>query len=159
MFDFWKKSGPPEIRRLSTDHAAECARLHAPAFAHGWDTSEFESLLTSGIVLAEGAFSGKSALAGICLSRCAADEAEILTLVVAASMRHKGIGRLLLMRHMEHLAARGIMQLFLEVESGNQPALKLYRTLGFLQVGERRAYTRMKDGTLANALILRRSLA
>jgi ribosomal-protein-alanine N-acetyltransferase len=160
MFGFFKKSGPPDIRPLNAGQARACAALHAPAFAHPWSASEFESLLAAGNVVADGAFLGRgTSPVGFCLSRWAADEAEILTIAVDGASRRQGIGRALLATHLARLAALGVKELFLEVGSENQPALKLYTAFGFAKVGERPAYYRMKDGSAANALILRRTLS
>jgi ribosomal-protein-alanine N-acetyltransferase len=65
---------------------------------------------------------------------------------------------MLLDRHLHNLERRGIARLFLEVESGNKPALALYRRFGFVQVGERPGYYARPDGSRALALIMRRDL-
>ena len=56
----------------------------------------------------------------------AADEAEILSIAVAASHRGRGLSRDLLLTHLGHLAGRGVRAVFLEVEENNQPARRLY---------------------------------
>ena len=160
MFGFFKKASAPDVRLLRSNEAGACAKIHAPAFAHPWSASEFESLLCDQSCLADGAYlGGRTTLAGFCLSRRAADEAEILSIAVASDARRGGVGKALLATHMARLAGYGTKTLFLEVESGNLPAIGLYKHFGFVQVGRRPAYTRMKDGSLANALIMRRELA
>ncbi len=159
MFGFFKNSGTPNVRRIGASEAVACAKIHAPAFAHPWSASEFESLLCDQSCLADGAYLGARAkLTGFCLSRRAADEAEILSIAVASDARRGGVGKALLATHLARLAGCGTKVLFLEVESGNLPAIGLYQHFGFVEVGQRPAYTRMKDGSLANALIMRRDL-
>ena len=144
-------------RPLSASAAARCAAIHAPAFAHPWSVTEFERLLTSSSVVADGAAAG-STLRGFVLSRRAADEAEILTIAVDVAARGGGLATALLGAHISRLAALGVADLFLEVDEANQPALALYRRFGFLQVGRRPAYYAKADGSTANALILKLKL-
>jgi ribosomal-protein-alanine N-acetyltransferase len=55
------------------------------------------------------------------------------------------------------LAARGVQHVFLEVDEGNDPALKLYARAGFEKVGRRPGYYVRPEGNAA-ALLLRRDL-
>jgi ribosomal-protein-alanine N-acetyltransferase len=147
------------IEALGPAHAAGMARLHGASFAHGWDMPELARMLTDPATLGDGVFSGDdSQPCAFVLSRLAADEAEILTICVDAGQRSRGLGRMLLDRHLHNLERRGIAQLFLEVDSGNRPALALYRRFGFAQVGERPGYYARPDGSRALALIMRRDL-
>jgi ribosomal-protein-alanine N-acetyltransferase len=99
----------------------------------------------------------RGAPAGFMLSRRAADEAEILTVAVAPAERGRGIARALLARHLGRLAALGITRVFLEVDDGNRPALRLYARAGFREVGRREGYYARAEGARA-ALTLRRDL-
>ena len=90
-------------------------------------------------VLAHRAMSGRT-FAGFILSRLVTDEAEILSVAVAAARRGKGLARRLLDLHLRRLAGLGVRRVFLEVEEGNTPALRLYRRAGFRQVGRREGY-------------------
>ena len=157
MFGFFQSASAPEIRVLTSRDAAVCAQLHKPAFAHSWTSEDFESMIAAQHTFGDGAFiSGK--LVGFCLGRQVAGEGEILTIVVRESARAKGIGKALLAANLAKMAADGAGEVFLEVESGNTPALRLYTLFGFVKVGERPAYIRMKDGTQALALIMRRAM-
>ena len=60
-------------------------------------------------------------------------------------------------RHLGRLAAFGVTRVFLEVEEGNQPALRLYARAGFQEVGRRAGYYPRPAGNVA-ALTLRRDL-
>lgn len=84
----------------------------------------------------------------------AADEAELLRVAVAPPFRRLGHGSALVAAGLERLRAAGVRTCFLEVEDGNQPALALYRRLGFIGVGRRRGY--YPGG--ADALLLRLDL-
>jgi len=140
-----------------TRDAEQFARLHASAFRRGWSAEEFERLLIERNVVADRAMSG-SKLAGFVISRLAVDQAEILSVAVAASYRGRGLARKLLDVHLGRLIGYGINSVFLEVDEGNVPARKLYAGLRFAQVGRRESYYVDAGGTGA-ALVLRRDLA
>ena len=96
---------------------------------------------------------------GFIVSRLAADEAETLSVAVAASQRGRGLSRGLLLTHLGHLAGRGVRTVFLEVEENNQPARRLYERAGFAVVGRRERYYRQAGGEELNALVMRRDLS
>jgi [ribosomal protein S18]-alanine N-acetyltransferase len=156
---FWRNqlalTAPRSLRPFD---AAACAGLHATGFAHPWPAQEFEALLMDPACTGDG-IEGKLGLAGFVLSRRALDEAEILTIVVDPRMRRQNCGQRLLAAHLSRLSALGIASLFLEVDEANTAAMALYRRHGFTQQGIRKAYYARPDGTRANALVMRRSLA
>jgi len=59
----------------------------------------------------------------------------VAELGVAKDHRGRGLGRALLGTSMQRLAARDEPRLALYVTVGNDPAIALYRSLGFAQVG------------------------
>ncbi|GAB0118230.1 hypothetical protein Acid7E03_23020 [Acidisoma sp. 7E03] len=91
---------------------------------------------------------------GMILLRLTLDEAEILTLGTAPAARRRGIAAGLLAEALRQAAARGVRQVFLEVEVGNAAARGLYAAAGFTEVGRRRGY--YANG--ADALVLRATL-
>lgn len=151
---FRRTSDDPALARLGTDAAGACAALHASAFAHGWDASEFEALLASAAVEATGAWRGGT-LVGFVLARAAGDEAEILTLAVARAARNRGLGRRLMEATRLALEKARVRRVFLEVGDDNAAALRLYAHLGFQEVGRRENYYRRDDGSRTHALVLR----
>jgi len=144
-------------RVLKIRDAADCAGLHATGFAHPWSVSEFEALIADPACLSVGVET-KSGLAGYLMSRVAADEAEILTIVVAPALRMFGCAQRLLLDHLSRLAARRVHVVFLEVDAENVAALALYRRNGFLEVGRRKAYYAKAGGERGDALVMRRNL-
>ncbi len=73
------------------------------------------------------------------LARTMLDECEILSVGVAECMRGRGLGKQVLRQLFEQLPT-DIMTVHLEVRVSNEPALKLYQTLGFVEVGRRKGY-------------------
>ena len=72
------------------------------------------------------------------------------------SERGSGLARQLLDINLRRLAGLGARSVFLEVDEGNVPALRLYRRAGFREVGRRESYYPASRGSAA--LILRRDL-
>ncbi|MGQ4274336.1 GNAT family N-acetyltransferase [Terrihabitans sp. B22-R8] len=159
MFDFF---GKPQWRvdRAGSQHAAAIADLHAEGFARGWSTAEIEDLLGDRAVIADILRSAAQSpsIDGFALSRIAADEAELLSIAIAARQRGKGGATPLLTRHLARVAMAGVRRVVLEVDEANAPACGLYNRFGFEQVGTRPAYYARRDGTRGTALVMARRL-
>lgn len=150
----------PSILDMRSRDAAALAMVHALSFRHSWSESDFERLLADRSVVGHvaRASGGSGAVVGFALSRFAEDEAEILVIAVAPTERSRGLAGGLMGRHLARLAALGVTRVFLEVDEGNRPALRLYARAGFHEVGRRTGYYRRPEGDVA-ALTLRRDLA
>jgi ribosomal-protein-alanine N-acetyltransferase len=158
MFSLFAQPAPA-YRPIGPERSAECARIHAESFLHPWAEADFEQLLLDRNVRADGAIEIRDcALSGFILSRVAVDEAEVLTIAVAAERRRGGVGRTLLATHLAALEAQGVRRLFLEVDIENVAARALYAWRGFYPVAERKAYYRTRDATQASALVMRLDL-
>ena len=76
-------------------------------------------------------------------------EADIQTVAVAPDAQGRGIGSRLVQALADRARGQGVRLLHLEVRADNEPALVLYRRLGFEAVGRRRDYYgRGHDGIL-----------
>ena len=157
---FARRFAPSVIRPLKADRAEACAMIHASGFAHGWSASEITSLLTGSTAVGSAALDPVTgALRGFALSRLAADEAEVLTIAVAATFRGRGVGRDLLRDHLSAVKYSGAKTIFLEVDANNASAIALYKRFGFEKIAERAGYYRGADGKTATALVMRKDLA
>jgi ribosomal-protein-alanine N-acetyltransferase len=148
----------PALSEASARDAAAIAALHAASFRRGWSEQEVEGLLIDRAVIAHRAMLGGK-LIGFIMSRLAADEAEILSVAVAARARGRGLARALLDLHLRRLAGLSARTVFLEVDEHNAPAIRLYERAGFREVARRPNYYPDADGKPAAALVLRRDLA
>ena len=68
------------------------------------------------------------------------DEADIDNLAVSPEERRRGIGRALLIRALTDASKLGMETAVLEVRDSNLPAISLYESLGFRQIGYRKKY-------------------
>lgn len=89
--------------------------------------------------------------AGFTLVRAAPGEEELLLVAVVPAARGKGLGALLIRRAIEDARGRRAERLFLEARHNN-PAIGLYRKLGFEPIGSRRDYYRAADGSKLDAI-------
>lgn len=138
-----------------------------PAYGEAWNRRQVADALsmpgthalvvdTDGALLPEGLASQRSP-AGFILSRHVLDEEELLLIAVIPGARRRGIGAILINRLFEAARARGIARIYLEMRRGN-PALHLYRKLGFEPIGERPNYYRMANGERIDAITFGRSI-
>ena len=89
---------------------------------------------------------------GVLVTWLVADEIHVLTIAVSASLRRRGAAKALLEHAFAWLKPKGARKVFLEVRRDNDPAIALYRRLGFTVLNTRRAY--YADGTDALEMML-----
>ena len=147
----------PVLSEASSRDAAAIAALHGVSFRRGWSEQEVDGLLLDRHVITHRATSGGK-LTGFIMSRVVEDEAEILSVAVAARAQGRGLARNLLTLHLRRLAGLGARAVFLEVDEHNAPAIKLYDRAGFREVSRRANYYPSAGAKPAAALILRRDL-
>jgi ribosomal-protein-alanine N-acetyltransferase len=154
----WWSGGAAAVEPATLRDAPRLAQLHGASFHRGWGEGEFEAMLSERNTLVHRLRIGGKII-GFAVSRMAADEAEILSIAVAASHRGRGLSNNLLLTHLGHLAGRGVRTVFLEVEENNQPARRLYQRAGFAVAGRRERYYRQANGEQLNAVLMRRDLS
>jgi ribosomal-protein-alanine N-acetyltransferase len=77
---------------------------------------------------------------GFAIASLLPPEAELETIAVASTAQRQGLSRRLLAELAAELRAAQITEVILEVRASNQPALGLYRRLGFAETGRRVRY-------------------
>jgi ribosomal-protein-alanine N-acetyltransferase len=154
----WWSGGTACVEAATLRDARRLAQLHGESFHRGWGEAEFETMLSERNTLVHRLRIGNRVV-GFAVSRMAADEAEILSIAVAASHRGRGLSSNLLLTHLGHLAGHGVRTIFLEVEENNQPARRLYERAGFSVAGRRERYYQQPGGEHLNAVLMRRDLS
>jgi ribosomal-protein-alanine N-acetyltransferase len=87
--------------------------------------------------------------------RIMADEAEILKLSVAESVRKKGVGSQILNFVLNYCRTKGVKNCFLELRASNTAARNLFEKRGFFRVGSRKNYY---DEPVEDAILMQREL-
>ena len=147
----------PMLSEAGPRDAGAIAALHAVSFRRGWSEQEVEGLLLDRQVIAHRALL-RGKLTGFIMSRLAADEAEILSVAVAARSQGRGLARKMLNLHLRRLAGLSARAVFLEVDEHNVAAIRLYDRAGFREVARRPNYYPGAGDKPAAALVLRRDL-
>ena len=144
---------------LAAADLAAITRIHAASFDDAWSTPMLRRIVAmpgaGGIVARDGI---GDEVVGFALSRIAGGECEILSLAVDPEHRRRGIGRALLVAAIDWATLAHATAVFLEVAEDNTAARQLYAAHGFKAVGRRPDYYKLKDGTLADAITMRRDL-
>ncbi|MBQ8910320.1 MAG: ribosomal protein S18-alanine N-acetyltransferase [Oscillospiraceae bacterium] len=141
-----------EIRKMQKEDILQLAELEKLCFSDPWSVSAFEYELNNPLSLWLVAVSGET-VAGYVGSQTVIDESDMMNIAVAPAFRRQGIAKRLIDSLILGLQERGSHTLTLEVRSSNEPAISLYRQLGFIQVGRRPNYYRNPK---EDALILRK---
>lgn len=126
------------VRRMRQDDIPAAAAIEA-AVPDGWSAraiSEYAAMDASRCFVAA---SGQG-VCGFAAFTCAAGEANLDALSVAAHTRRCGAARALLGAAFCALREEGAACIFLEVRTQNAPARALYTSLGFTQTGVRKGF-------------------
>jgi ribosomal-protein-alanine N-acetyltransferase len=151
----------PRIRRMTPsdlDRVMEIARSLKDAPA--WPPASYLAALNPQsqprriALVAADAETG--AVAGLLVAALLPPQAELETIAVAAQGQRRGLGRLLFAALIAELATEQMTEVILEARASNQPALRLYRALGFVETGRRPRYY---ADPIEDAVLLRLQLA
>jgi len=139
---------------MTSAHVAQIAQLEKLCFSDPWSeksiASELDSRLSCWLVALEG-----ERVVGYVGSQTVIDESDMMNIAVHPDHRRRGVAENLVGRLSDALRLRGSKALMLEVRVSNEPAIRLYEKLGFVQVGRRPNYYRNPK---EDALILRKAL-
>ena len=88
------------------------------------------------------------------LAPAGAGQGDIQTIAVVEAARGRGVGRALMEALLAEAGRRGADEVFLEVRADNQPAQRLYASLGFERIAVRPHYYQPGD---VDAWVMRRT--
>jgi ribosomal-protein-alanine N-acetyltransferase len=128
------------FRRARPEDVARIMEIEQEGFLHPWSRELIERELGhawSQVLLAQ---DGGGAVLGYIVFWLVHDEVHVLNVATALSDRRRGVGRALMDRAEEEGRRRGARIATLEVRRSNVPAISLYRTIGYRQVGIRPNY-------------------
>lgn len=115
------------------------AAIEATAYSHPWTCGNFIDSLAAAY-LAEVLVGSEAGVVGYFVAMPGVDELHLLNVTVAPAWQGHGHGQRLLQVVQELARQRALATLWLEVRQGNTRARSLYRRLGFVESGLRRAY-------------------
>ncbi|MDP3495557.1 MAG: GNAT family N-acetyltransferase [Hyphomonadaceae bacterium] len=135
--------------------AASLSRLHTASFDDGWTTPDFETWLSRAEAFAVIGGEGEEVAFGLALT--AGADAELLTIATDPARRQGGWGRQIFHALDAEALNRDLERWVLEVARNNLPAIGLYKSAGFMEIGVRKAYYRTMDGRV-DALVMSRKV-
>lgn len=142
------------IRKMNLGDVSAIAELEKLCFSDPWSensiASEVENPLSYWLVAEMDGI-----VVGYVGSQTVLDAADMMNLAVSPDYRRQGIGQALVNALVAHLQQNKVIALLLEVRVSNAPAIVLYESLGFTQVGRRPKYY---HNPREDALILRKEL-
>ena len=138
---------------MCPEHVAAVAELEKICFGtEAWSEKSVASELTNALSLWLVALDGDR-VAGYVGSQTVLGETDMMNIATHPDYRKKGIGTSLINALIDVLAEQGSHSLMLEVRASNDPAISVYKKLGFDEIGRRKNYYRNPK---EDALILRK---
>jgi ribosomal-protein-alanine N-acetyltransferase len=137
------RHAPVTLRPMRRTDLDAVLAIEARAFPQPWSRAFFEKELVSPqahCIVAVRDDDEPAALVGYTVAWRVLDEVHLLNVAVHAGHRGGAIGRRLLEHVLDDGRATGARVVYLEVRAGNVPARRLYRRLGFRDLGVRRGY-------------------
>lgn len=146
--------GEVQLRGMEPADLKAVHGIEDESYSVPWSLSTFRNLLhrsdTDPIVAECG-----GEVVGYAISWFVVDQGELGNIAVDPAWRRHGIARRLVTAALDRARTRGVREVYLEVRRSNTGAQRLYRQLGFRQVGVRRGYY-VKPAE--DALVMRRRL-
>lgn len=149
--------------RLATARVADLAAVMQvmeaafdPAYGEAWSRAQLLTLFALPSARVCLAWDGEIPC-GFSAARIAGPESELLLLAVDPEWRGHGVGARLMADWQGWAAAEGAEDYFLEMRADND-AVHLYQRSGFSECGRRKDYYRGADGTIRDAITMRRFL-
>jgi ribosomal-protein-alanine N-acetyltransferase len=140
-------------RAWTKEDIEKIADLERRCFSDPWSAEMFESAARSplfhGLIARE-----RGEVIGYACQTVLFEDAEILNVAVAPSVRGRGIGKALMSGMIEAAKTRGAETMFLEVRVSNVAALRLYRGFGFQDGYIRKKYYEDGEDALTMSLAL-----
>lgn len=136
---------------MNESHVAAVAALEKANFSEPWSENSVRGELTNELALWLVAVENGTVL-GYVGSQTVLEEADMMNIAVEENCRRRGIAWALVEELLRKLPAHCLT---LEVRASNAPAIGLYESMGFRQIGLRKNYYRKPR---EDALILRKEI-
>ena len=130
--------GPVSLRALRENDLNAVMAIELRGYPYPWTRGIFLDCLRAGYPGL--AMEQDGLLIGYGVLSLAADEAHVLNICIDPLVQSRGLGRRLLRALVEMARNRGAQRVFLEVRPSNTPALRLYHSEGFNEIGRRPRY-------------------
>lgn len=144
-----------DFRRMAEADLPAVMSIEKQSYEFPWTEGIFRDCMRAGYACYVTEARGE--VIGYGIISIAAGESHVLNLCVHPGFRYQGYGAAVLSFLMEQACVLGASCLLLEVRASNSNAIRLYRRLGFNEVGVRHAYYPAVGGR-EDALVFAREL-
>ena len=127
------------IRKMTADDVKFAAEIEKLCFVHPWSEQSVKDEMDKENSIFLMAFDGENPIGYVGLS-VVFDEGYMGNLAVLEAYRRKGVGRALMQELLNECVKLELAFATLEVRASNTPAVNLYESLGFTEVGRRKNY-------------------
>jgi ribosomal-protein-alanine N-acetyltransferase len=148
--------GAFEVRMMLEDDLPEVMSIERRAYKHHWTMGIFRDCLRVGYFCQVMLQDNQIVAYGV-MSH-GAGEAHVLNICVRPERQGEGIGRVMMESLVTAARRIGAETLLLEVRPSNKPAVRLYHSMGFNEVGSRKNYYPDGDRGREDALLMGLSL-
>jgi len=143
------------FRKMKEQDLEQVISIEKECFPDPWSYLSFKSDIHNEMALPmvldfDGSIAGYSSLYIV------ADELQIGNFAVRAESRGHGAAKLMMEEIIKIARNRDCSTIYLEVRESNNPAIKLYSSFGFKQVGRRKNYYRSPK---ENAIVMAKEIA
>ncbi|XXF80928.1 ribosomal protein S18-alanine N-acetyltransferase [Myxococcaceae bacterium GXIMD 01537] len=132
------------IRPMTQDDLAAVMALEQASFKTPWSAEllrrELDHDWSTILLVEDPREGGPPELLGLAIFWLVHDELHVLNVATAPQHRRRGVARVVMVEALARARARGCSLATLEVRRSNEPALQLYKSLGFRSVGVRPNY-------------------
>jgi ribosomal-protein-alanine N-acetyltransferase len=144
------------FRAMTPSDVPAVGIIERASYTFPWSDGIFRDCLRVGYLCRVAELDGD--LVGYGVAALGAGEAHILNLCVSPKLRGRHVGRQMLMLLLARARQAGMSEAFLEVRPSNPLAIALYQSVGFVQIGRRKAYYQAEGGR-EDALVLKLDLS
>lgn len=144
------------LRPMQRSDIKVLAEIESAAYEFPWELETFRSCFKIGYHCWVGERARE--VVGYGISTIGAGESHVLNLCVAPNWQGRGYGRVILQKLIDEATRFKADSLFLEVRPSNPNAIKLYRSVGFNEIGMRKDYYPSRNNGREDALVMARVL-
>ena len=144
------------LRPMQRSDIKVLAEIESAAYEFPWELETFRSCFKIGYHCWVGERARE--VVGYGISTIGAGESHVLNLCVAPNWQGRGYGRVILQKLIDEATRFKADSLFLEVRPSNPNAIKLYRSVGFNEIGMRKDYYPARNYGREDALVMARVL-
>ena len=128
-------------------------------FAESWTKENFYNLINKINVESFLFYNKKNKITGLCIILNLTPEIEIIKFGIKSSYRNNEFGCIFLKSIIYYYSIRNIENIFLEVSSENNSAIRLYKKLGFKKINIRRNYYKKSKESYEDAIIMQKKIS